>query len=765
MPAEVASAFVSLLPSTRGFGRALDRQIGPDINRAASKSGRTFGTVFARSSAGPIKAGFGSIGKFAAGAFAGVAVAGGLRTVITAASDLGETMSKVTQIFGGEAVPALEKFAGTAAKSIGQSKQAALDAAATFATFGKSAGLSGENLVGFSTQLTSLSSDLASFHNTSPEDAVIAIGAALRGEMEPIRRYNVLLDDASLRQEAMRQGIIKTTKQALTPQQKVLAVQALIYKQTADAQGDFIKTSGGLANQQRILQAQLRDTVATLGQKLLPVAVKVTSAFSDFVTGITTNSGQINSSGSRFAAWGAKLRTVFVNQILPAAKGFWRFLVDDLKPALGDLARAVGTGLTQAMANFSKAFGGTVDGAGAAKGVFSGFGDLITKVIIPAVAKFYEVYLPALGTALGYAARFAVTLAEAYVFMALTGLRAFRELATGALVSFGAILAAADKVRFLFPSMAGAIHAAANNFEVFAERTIANLHKAERSIVDVQVALAGLRSKDVFVNIITTTRGATAGGQSVRGIAEGRARTIARDEDARIASRARDQAAAISRAVRVTGNAARGVAPTYRAIGASAGTALGKGMDEGKKIAAQKSADLAKAAVDKAKDALSEARRQLQDYAKGVADSIRSFGDVTNVGQSGAAATPNSIQRFLRNQLASITAFQRNLKALARRGISASLLRQIADAGPEQGGPVAAALVKASGKQFAEITALDKKISGTATAVGNMAAQRLQGGAVAPAIENVNVTINNPLPERASTTAPKAVRRALLAAS
>jgi hypothetical protein len=47
-----------------------------------------------------------------------------------------------------------------------------------------------------------------------------------------LRQYGVLLDDASLRQAALELGIISTTKNALTPQQKVLAAQALIYKQT-----------------------------------------------------------------------------------------------------------------------------------------------------------------------------------------------------------------------------------------------------------------------------------------------------------------------------------------------------------------------------------------------------------------------------------------------------------------------------------------------------------------------------------------------------
>jgi len=206
--------------------------------------------------------GFGTkIGEFskkAALAFAAVAAAAGAFAIkigvdaVKAASDLNETVSKVGVLFG-DGASEISKFAATAATKLGQTKQQALDAAATFATFGKAAGLSGQNLVDFSTGFTSLASDLASFNNTSPEQAINAIGSALRGEAEPLRAYGVLLDDASLRQAALELGITNTTKNALTPQQKVLAAQKLIYEQTGAAQGDFERTSDGLANLKLIM--------------------------------------------------------------------------------------------------------------------------------------------------------------------------------------------------------------------------------------------------------------------------------------------------------------------------------------------------------------------------------------------------------------------------------------------------------------------------------------------------------------------------------
>ena len=171
----------------------------------------------------------GDIAKTAAAAFATTKIVEFGREAINAAADMGETISKAGVLFG-DAVGQVEAFAEGAAASLGQSKQEALDAAATFATFGKAAGLTGNELATFSTELTALASDIGSFQNADPSEVVQALGAALRGEAEPMRRFGVLLDDATMRQKALELGIIDTVKNALTPQQKILAAQALIFE-------------------------------------------------------------------------------------------------------------------------------------------------------------------------------------------------------------------------------------------------------------------------------------------------------------------------------------------------------------------------------------------------------------------------------------------------------------------------------------------------------------------------------------------------------
>jgi hypothetical protein len=255
---------LEVLAETKDFIKGMDK---------ANAATKTFGDKMA------------DFAKKAAVALAAVAAAAGAMAIkigkeaVAAASDLAETTSKVNVIFG-QAAKTIETFGSSAAQSLGQTRTQAMNAAATFGVFGKSAGLAGEDLANFSTEFVTLASDLASFNNTSVDQAITALGAALRGESEPIRAYGVLLNDATLKAQAMKMGIYDGSG-ALTAQQKVLAAHQVILNQTRDAQGDFERTSNGLANQQRILTARLEEAKIVLGTALLPVVLEVLRVFNE----------------------------------------------------------------------------------------------------------------------------------------------------------------------------------------------------------------------------------------------------------------------------------------------------------------------------------------------------------------------------------------------------------------------------------------------------------------------------------------------------
>jgi hypothetical protein len=212
----------------------------------------------------------------------GAAVAG-ITLAIHAASDLEESLSKVNVVFG-DSADEVEAWAATAATAFGESKQQALEAAGTFGNLFQAFGIGRPEATDMSTTLVELAADLASFNNTSVDDALLALRSGLSGEAEPLKRFGVALTDDRLRLKALALGLVSSTKEALTPAIKAQAAYALILDDTTLAQGDFARTSGGLANQQRILKANLQNTAATIGTALLPKITELAVKFNKLLT-------------------------------------------------------------------------------------------------------------------------------------------------------------------------------------------------------------------------------------------------------------------------------------------------------------------------------------------------------------------------------------------------------------------------------------------------------------------------------------------------
>ena len=223
---------------------------------------------------------------FGSGAFIGTAgITAALGKSVDAASDLNEEVSKSRQIFG-DASTAVETFARNAADSLGVSRTEALAATGTFGNLFTTVGLGQQAMAGMSQDLVTLAADLASFNNADISDVLAAIRSGLIGEAEPLRRYGVLLSEARVQQLALSQTGKENVKE-LTNQEKALARFNIIINDTAAAAGDFDRTSQGLANQSRILKAQIADLSAELGTKLLPTVLRVVSATNGLIDAFT----------------------------------------------------------------------------------------------------------------------------------------------------------------------------------------------------------------------------------------------------------------------------------------------------------------------------------------------------------------------------------------------------------------------------------------------------------------------------------------------
>lgn len=245
-----------------------------EFNKAASAANKTHRSIVAgneqvtRSS--KLSGDAIRIGLAGAASFAGVAVVKFALNSAHAASDMNESISKARVVFG-QGADAVIAFGDSAAKSLGISKQEAIESTATFGNFFGALGIGQQKSEDMSIAIVKLAADLASFNNANPEDVLIALRSGLAGEVEPLRKFGVDLSEAALKNEAMQLGLTKTTTQVLPAGIKAQAAFALIMRQTTTAQGDFARTANGAANQGRILTAQFKDFTATVGTATLPI--------------------------------------------------------------------------------------------------------------------------------------------------------------------------------------------------------------------------------------------------------------------------------------------------------------------------------------------------------------------------------------------------------------------------------------------------------------------------------------------------------------
>jgi hypothetical protein len=230
------------------------------------------------------------VGAAMGATFAAAQVANFAKQSVMAASNMEESLSKVRVVFG-EGAAEVEAFGASAAQNLGISNQAALEAAGTYGNLFQAFGLGQGEAQQMSTSLVQLAADMASFNNTSIDQAITALRSGLSGETEPLKRFGVALSEVRLKEEALRMGLITTTKGTLPVAIKSQAAYSLILRDTALAQGDYARTADGTANTMKTLQAKMEDAKVAVGQALMP-AFRALLKLLDLIIPVLTTLGE-----------------------------------------------------------------------------------------------------------------------------------------------------------------------------------------------------------------------------------------------------------------------------------------------------------------------------------------------------------------------------------------------------------------------------------------------------------------------------------------
>ena len=117
--------------------------------------------------------------------------------------------------------------------------------------------------------LTQLAYDMASFYNLNPEEAFQKLQAGITGEVEPLKRLGIIVNETAIKQWALTNGMIKQGE-TMTEQQKIFARYNVIMEATSKAHGDLARTMDSPTNKLRALKEEIQNTATDLGVALLP---------------------------------------------------------------------------------------------------------------------------------------------------------------------------------------------------------------------------------------------------------------------------------------------------------------------------------------------------------------------------------------------------------------------------------------------------------------------------------------------------------------
>jgi hypothetical protein len=188
---------------------------------------------------------------------------------IDAFNDLNESLNALEVVYG-EHAEGIMALGEASAQSLGVSNAEFNNHAVSISAFAKQIAGEGGDVVGTVDELTKRTADFASVMNIDFGEAAAKFRSGLAGESEPLRRYGIDVSAARIETQALADGIWDGAGK-MTEAQKVQARYNAIMEQTALTTGDFANTADEAANKQRILEAELENQKALLGQGLLPL--------------------------------------------------------------------------------------------------------------------------------------------------------------------------------------------------------------------------------------------------------------------------------------------------------------------------------------------------------------------------------------------------------------------------------------------------------------------------------------------------------------
>lgn len=242
------------------------------------------------------------------GAIAGAALLAGKALVDFAADALeaavsAEEAAAAFETTFGDAVVGVTKFTEEFANKAGLTTSELQQLLATTGSVAQGIGFTQEESADLGETLTRVAADVASFSNVQggAEPVLRAFQSALLGENEALKTYGLAISASEVETKAFEMTG-KSTTNSLTRQEKALATLAVIQQKAAVQIGDLDRTSESFANQQRLVQAEVRQLSEDIGAELIPAAAEILPIFRELVNDVAPPTIEFFKTTAQFVA-------------------------------------------------------------------------------------------------------------------------------------------------------------------------------------------------------------------------------------------------------------------------------------------------------------------------------------------------------------------------------------------------------------------------------------------------------------------------------
>jgi uncharacterized protein YoxC len=135
-----------------------------------------------------------------------------------------------------------------------------------------------------SAKLIELAGDLTAMYGGTTQDAVRALTGALKGNTTMLDNYGMAANDALVKAKALSMGLVEQGKE-MSLSAKQTATLALIYEQSAAAQGQAAREANGASGSMRAFRTEITNLTTELGAVLLPIITPLIGRLKEITAG------------------------------------------------------------------------------------------------------------------------------------------------------------------------------------------------------------------------------------------------------------------------------------------------------------------------------------------------------------------------------------------------------------------------------------------------------------------------------------------------